>query len=79
MYYRLKDRYCLRGWELLPYALVDSEAHRAHFVQKAEFDALSLCDGTVDLALPLIPESVRSRDRRHAVTMIWNRTGKCLI
>ena len=59
MYYRLKDKYKLRGWDLLPYAVVDSEAHRAHFVEKADFDALSLCDGTVDLALPLIPESVR--------------------
>ena len=25
MYYRLKDRYCLRGWELLPYALLDAK------------------------------------------------------
>ena len=64
MYYRLKDKYCLRGWELLPYAIVDSETHRAHFVQKAEFDALTLCDGTVDLALPLIPESVRDSARK---------------
>ena len=59
MLYRLKDIYHLRSWELLPYAVVDSEAHRAHFVDKASFDALSLCDGTVDLALPLIPQSVR--------------------
>jgi len=51
-YYRLKDKYKLRGWELLPYALMDSEMRRTHFVQKAEFDALTLCDGTVDLALP---------------------------
>lgn len=52
MYYRIKDKYKLRGWELLPYALVDSETHQTHFVQKAEFDALSLCDGTIDFALP---------------------------
>jgi len=59
MYYRIKDKYKLRGWELLPYALVDSETHQTHFVQKAEFDALSLCDGTIDFALPLISQSVR--------------------
>lgn len=59
MYYRLNDKYCLRGWELLPYALVDSETHRARFVDKADFDALSLCDGTVDLALPLISQDIR--------------------
>ena len=59
MYYRLKDKYKLRGWELLPYAIVDGETHRAHFVQKAEFDALTLCDGTVDLALPLISQAIR--------------------
>ena len=59
MYYRLKDKYCLRGWDLLPYAIVDSETHRAHFVDKAEFDALTLCDGTVDLALPLISQDIR--------------------
>jgi len=79
MYYRLKDKYKLRGWDLLPYAIVDSDTHRARFVDKADFDALSLCDGTVDLALPLIPESVRRRDRRHAVKSIWYRTDKCLI
>ena len=59
IYYRLKDKYKLRGWELLPYALVDSEMRRTHFVQKAEFDALTLCDGTVDLALPLISQAIR--------------------
>ena len=59
MYYRLNEKYMLRGWELLPYAIVDSETHRAHFVQKAEFDAITLCDGTVDLALPLISQVIR--------------------
>ena len=59
MYYRLKDKFNLRGWELLPYSVVDTEKHRAHFLQKDAFDALTLCNGSVDFDLPLIPESVR--------------------
>ena len=59
MYYRLKDDYCLRGWELLPYAVVDSKTHRVHWLDKTKFDALTLCDGSVDFDLPLIPRAVR--------------------
>ena len=60
MYYRLKDDYCLRGWELLPYAVVDSKTHRVHWLDKTKFDALTLCDGSVDFDLPLIPRAVRN-------------------
>lgn len=60
MYSRLKDKYNLRGWKLLPYAVVDTEKHRAHFFQKDTFDALTLCDGSVDFELPLIPETIRN-------------------
>ena len=66
MYYRLKDKYNLRGWELLPYAIVDSKAHRAHFVDKTSFDALTLCDGSIDFDLPLIPQEVRDSTRELA-------------
>ena len=59
MNYRLKDDYCLRGWELLPYAVVDSKTHRVHWLDKTKFDALTLCDGSVDFDLPLIPRAVR--------------------
>ena len=59
MYYRLKDKYSLRGWELLPYAVVDRDAHVAKFVEKETFDALLLCDASVDIDLPLVPQSIR--------------------
>ena len=59
MYYRLNDKYSLRGWEKLPYAIVDRAAARVSFVDKESFDALQLCDGQVDLDLPLVPQSVR--------------------
>ena len=59
MYYRLEKKYSLRGWEKLPYAIVDHEAGSAGFVNKETFDALQLCDGQVDLDLPLVPQSIR--------------------
>jgi hypothetical protein len=59
MYYKLKNKYNLRGWEKLPYAIVDTEAHRASFVDKGTFAALDLCNGRIDLALPLVPQSIR--------------------
>nr|WP_297771259.1 radical SAM protein [uncultured Butyrivibrio sp.] len=59
MYYRLKDNYILRGWEKLPYAVVDREAGRAWFVDKEAFDALQLCDGQVDFDLSLVPQVIR--------------------
>lgn len=66
MYYRLKDKYSLRGWELLPYAVVDRDAHLAKFVEKETFDALSLCDASVDIDLPLVPRSIRDAIKKQA-------------
>ena len=59
MYYRIKDQYLLRGWEKLPYALVDRETGRTIFIRAEEMNALELCNGRIDLDLPLIPESIR--------------------
>ncbi len=60
MYYKLKPQYRLRGWEKLPYALVDT-AHdnRVTFLSKPQFDALSLCSGKINCDLPVIPDSIR--------------------
>jgi hypothetical protein len=66
IYYRLKDKYSLRGWELLPYAIVDRDAHLAKFVEKETFDALSLCDASVDIDLPLVPRSIRDAIKKQA-------------
>ena len=46
--YRLKRPWALRGWDKLPYALVDADAKRTLFVSRPEFEALALCDGSVD-------------------------------
>ena len=59
MYYRLNKKYSLRGWEKLPYAIVDNEVHAATFVNKTAFDALELCNGQIDLDLPLISNDIR--------------------
>lgn len=76
MYYHLNNNYCLRGWELLPYAIVDSETHRAHFVQKAEFDALTLCDGTLCIAV-IIQRFLQNVGDvcRHAGYKLFNAVG----
>ena len=60
MYYRLKDRYFLRGWDRLPYALVDSETGSVSFLNSQAMDALNLCNGKIDLSLPIIPETTRT-------------------
>ena len=59
MYYRLKEQYLLRGWEKLPYALIDRKRSRPLFINAQEMDALKLCNGRIDLDLPLIPEDIR--------------------
>ncbi len=60
MYYKLKPQYCLRGWQRLPYALVDrSKQNRVSFLRKAEFDAMSLCNGRINWSLPFISEELR--------------------
>ncbi len=59
MFYIIKEQFLLRGWEKLPYAIVDRNTKQIKFIRKKEFDLLSLCDGTVDLSLPLIPSEMR--------------------
>ena len=59
MYYRLKKNYRLRGWELLPYALVDMNTRRPLFIRPEEMDALKLCNGRIDLEIPLISDEIR--------------------
>ncbi len=59
-YYRLKDNHVLRGWDKLPYALIKRPNNDVGFLNKASFDALSLCDGNYDLSLEIIPLEVRN-------------------
>lgn len=59
MYYILKKNLLLRGWEKLPYALVDANTGQTLFIRGSEMDVLRLCDGSVDLSLAVIPQKLR--------------------
>ena len=59
MFYRLKPNFLLRGWQRAPYAVVDDISRHTCFVPKKVMDALQLCNGNIDLSLPLIPEEIR--------------------
>ena len=59
MRYIIEERYQLRGWSLLPYALVDRETGRTRFISFQEMEALKLCSGRIDTDLPLIPAKLR--------------------
>ncbi|MCR5764967.1 MAG: radical SAM protein [Treponema sp.] len=55
-YYRIKDRYLLRGWKKLPYALLDSKSGRVLFFKEQEFNALLLCAGKIsDESINFLP------------------------
>ena len=58
-YYRLKDNFSLRGWEKLPYAIIEEKSGVAVFVDNKYFNALNLCNGNIDTSLPLISNDTR--------------------
>lgn len=57
--YRLKDNYVLRGWDKLPYAVVNTSAGITQFLSLRQFQAVQLCNGDVDFSVPSIPEDFR--------------------
>ena len=59
MYYRLKDNFILRGYERLPYAVINLNNGYAEFLSREAMSFLQLCDGSVDLSMPFIPKSAR--------------------
>ncbi|MCR4907467.1 MAG: radical SAM protein [Lachnospiraceae bacterium] len=44
-YVCLKNRFCLRGWKKLPYALEDKESGDVAFMMPGEFHTLKFCNG----------------------------------
>ncbi|MCR4770896.1 MAG: radical SAM protein [Oscillospiraceae bacterium] len=60
MRYILNERFALRGWEKLPYAVADRTSGRAYFISGREMEALKLCSGKIETDLPLIPEELRN-------------------
>lgn len=60
MPYKLKENYLLRGWDKLPFALVDTRTGKASFMRANVMQALMLCDGETDVTLPFFDEDVRA-------------------
>lgn len=60
MYYRLKNEYILRGWEKLPYAVVDTRTGKAEFLTSQKMKAVELCDGNIDVSMPFISDKTRA-------------------
>lgn len=58
-FYLLKPEFRLRGYERLPYAITWPAKGRAQFVRKDVFDAITLCNGKIDVTLPFVPEQAR--------------------
>lgn len=65
-HYRLAERYLLRGWEKLPYALVDARTGDADFLAKPTMEVLLRCDGTWDFDSPLTAD----KDRECVATLL---------
>ncbi|MBQ7592906.1 MAG: radical SAM protein [Synergistaceae bacterium] len=59
MHYRLKDEYILRGWEKLPYAVIDTRTGDAAFLTSQKMKAIELCDGNIDVSSPFIPDDLK--------------------
>lgn len=54
MYYKLNKNITLRGWDKLPYALQETVNGKTLFIGEKEFHAISFCNGSVDIASPII-------------------------
>ena len=59
MFYKLTEKYMLRGWEKLPYALVDRFQGYTTFLTPMEMNVLKLCNGKVDFSLPVFDDQIR--------------------
>lgn len=58
-FYRIKDDYALRGWDKLPYALIDWRTKFPVFLRRKAMRALRLCDGEHDVDSPLVTTAQR--------------------
>jgi radical SAM protein with 4Fe4S-binding SPASM domain len=55
----LKENFVLRGWDKLPFCLVERPDNRLFFLNGETFDAVSMCNGSIDLSLPVISDNTR--------------------
>ena len=59
MFYKLHEKLLLRGWQKLPYAVVEKGISRPFFISAREMQALQLCTGRIDTSLPLGLQEIR--------------------
>ena len=64
MYQKMKDHFALRGWLGIPYGLVDCRNGKTSFLDALSFQALSFCDGQVNLNSPLVLPAHREAIRK---------------
>lgn len=60
MYYKLNEIYWLRGWEKLPYVLINHKNGEPLFLSQKDFEILSLCDGEMDVDSVFVDDKQRS-------------------
>lgn len=58
MFYKLNSQFMLRGWENVPYAVVKKNGG-VNFIKEIEMRALQLCNGKIDVSMPLVPKALR--------------------
>ena len=70
--YILNKNIKLRGWKLLPYALVIAPNNNVEFIDKDTFDILSLCNGKIDFDYPIFDDETRNKllilEKKGAIT-----------
>lgn len=59
MYYKLKENLLLRGWQKLPYAVVNTKNGSAIFVNGDIMRVLDIANGKINFDLPLISDEQR--------------------
>lgn len=58
MFYKLNPQFMLRGWLKLPFGVVNKHGG-VTFISEKEMRALQLCNGRIDVSMPLIPQELR--------------------
>lgn len=66
MFYKLNDNFILRGWDKLPYAIVNRKNKQVRFLSQTDMEVLKLCNGKIDFSLPLISEEMRGYAKKMA-------------
>ena len=59
-FYRLNDKYILRGWDKLPYAVIDTQTDKPEFIDAEHMNALKWCSGNIDITIPLVSDKERA-------------------